>query len=184
MTKPAVTTPEPAHPATDGNYASAQIRLGDMTGHLLRRLENRASAWYYKVVGATEITPRQFAVLLTLYRHGRMSQGELATRTLIDRSTLAEMTQRMVERGFIRRRIPSDNRRTREMSIAREGKAALLQILPRAALSQRLMLEPLPPEYRRIFRHCLEVLLEAELEADAAAVSTPTPRSGDPSNPT
>jgi len=151
-----------ATPASgEGPGSGDGVRLADMTGHLLRRAENCADAWYYKVIGETEVTPRQFAVLLTLYREGHMTQSELAAKTAIDRSTLNEMMRRLVERGFVSRRVPAENRRTKEIWLSPQGQAALREILPRAALSQRLMLESLPREYRRIFVHCLEMLVEA-----------------------
>jgi len=61
-------------------------------------------------------------------------------------------------------RAPADVGRSdgaKETWLSPRGQAALREILPRTALSQRLMLAALPREYRRIFVHCFEVLVEA-----------------------
>lgn len=137
---------------------SQEHRLEQMPGYLLRRAENVSASWYYKLVGDTEITPRQFAILLTLFNHGRMTQSKLAELTGTDRSTITEMVTRMEKRKLISRSVPLGNRRALHLTISEAGISTLMDILPKALLSQKLLLEPLPMEYRRIFMHCLEML--------------------------
>ena len=76
------------------------FRLEDKPGFLLRRLDARATLLYHKVTGQTDLTPRQFGVLLTLFQNEHITLTDLSQRIRIDKSTLGEMVQRMIERGM------------------------------------------------------------------------------------
>jgi DNA-binding MarR family transcriptional regulator len=131
-------------------------------GFLFRRLDNRATSLYHKFTKQDDLTPRQFGVLLTLYQNGRMTQTALANRVFVDRSTLGEMLQRMVERGLVHRRIPDNDRRTAELWIAPAGKQAMLAIVQQADEAMTALIEPLPEEYRALFLKCLSILANAD----------------------
>ena len=141
------------------------VRLEDFAGHLLRCASNIASATYYQVVGATDITPRQFAVLLSLKNHGPQSQRQLCDRTRIDSSTLNEMVPRMIRRGLVARRRSKTDRRAIELSLSEEGRQQLASLLSGTIESQELVLSVLPREYRKILMHCLQTIIEANKES-------------------
>jgi DNA-binding MarR family transcriptional regulator len=139
--------------------------LDRLTGFLLRCASNIADAAYYKQVGNAEVTPRQFAILLSLSRGGQMTQAALSAVTRMDRSTINEMVPRMIERGLISKSNSPDDRRAIHLSITAHGLQILQNLLPATILSQEMILAPLPKEYRRIFKHCLEIIIESN-EAD------------------
>ena len=120
-------------------------------------------AIYQKHTGQSEITPRQFGVLLTLYQNGRMTQAEVSKAMFIDKSTLGEMVQRMVDRGLVRRRIPESDRRTAELWLSDIGVRTLARSIPQADAAQEELLAPLPPEYRALFLKCLRILADANV---------------------
>jgi DNA-binding MarR family transcriptional regulator len=135
--------------------------LESLTGFLLRCASNIADASYYKQVGNIQISPRQLAVLLSLRNHGQLTQSKLSTLTKMDKSTINEMVPRMIERGLISRSNSPDDKRAIHLSITSHGLKTLKEILPASILSQEMILAPLPKEYRRIFKHCLEIMIEA-----------------------
>src|SRR5882724_9322773 len=134
--------------------------LESLTGFLLRCASNIADASYYKQVGNAEITPRQLAVLLSLRNGGTMTQAELSAATRMDRSTINEMVPRMIQRSLISKFNSADDKRAIHLSITQRGLQTLREILPAAVRSQELILSQLPKEYRRIFKHCLEIITE------------------------
>ena len=136
-----------------------------LVGFLLRCASNIADASYYKQVGSAEITPRQFAVLLSLGNSGPMTQAALSSAIRMDRSTINEMVPRMIERDLISKSNAPDDKRAIHLSLTAHGLKTLKELLPPTALSQDMVLATLPKEYRRIFRHCLETIIEAN-EAD------------------
>jgi DNA-binding MarR family transcriptional regulator len=135
--------------------------LETLTGFLLRCASNIADAAYYKHVGDAEITPRQLGVLLSLRNGGRMTQAALSATTRMDRSTINEMVPRMIDRGMISRSNSPDDRRAVHLSITADGLKTLKMLLPATIRSQEMVLASLPKEYRRIFKHCLEIIIEA-----------------------
>ncbi len=135
--------------------------LESLTGFLLRCASNIADASYYKHVGNAEITPRQLAILLSLQNGGQMTQATLSVVTRMDKSTINEMVARMLERHLISRSNSPDDKRAIHLSITGHGLKTLKGLLPATILSQETVLAPLPREYRRIFKHCLEIIIEA-----------------------
>ena len=67
-------------------------------GHLLRRAQQRAVDLFVQAVGENGLRPPQFAVLMTVYQNPGLNQTHLVDKTGIDRSTIADMIDRMVAR--------------------------------------------------------------------------------------
>ena len=153
----------PVRKQAGGNRAVANFDLGKKPGFLLRRLDARAALLYQKHTGQSDITARQFGVLLTLFQHGRMTQAELSKAMFIDKSTLGEMVQRMVDRGLVRRRVPNNDRRTAELCLSKAGSKWVISNVRDADASQEELLAPLPPEYRALFLKCLQILANANV---------------------
>jgi DNA-binding MarR family transcriptional regulator len=156
---------DPATQSPKAQTAAADFNLAEKPGFLFRRLDTRATLLYQKHTGQAEITPRQFGVLLMLYQNGRMTQAELAKAVFIDKSTLGEMLQRMVDRGLVHRRIPEEDRRTAELWLSDAGRQMALSFVPQAEAAQQELVAPLPVEYRALFLKCLKMLADAEGEA-------------------
>jgi len=126
------------------------LRLDKGLGFLVRLLDTRFKILYEQLTTQSEITPRQFGVLLTLYQCGTLTLTELAGHIRVDRSTLGEMISRMGERSLITKRIKENDRRSAEVSLAPFGKHALLELVSGVSQLQTVLLAPLAPEDRRI----------------------------------
>ncbi len=100
-----------------------------LVGHLLRRAQ-QMHAGLWSELGPPELTSPQFAVLLELVRRPGASQIELGARTGIDRSTLAEMIGRMVQRGLVDRVEDTTDKRRKLLSISTQGTRRLEEGLP------------------------------------------------------
>ncbi len=97
--------------------------LGWLAGHLLRRAQQRhVAAW--AGAGPRELTSPQFAVLHALHHRPDIDQVALGEAAAIDRSTVAELVARLVQRGLLsRRRDPADGRR-HMLALTDQGEAA------------------------------------------------------------
>jgi DNA-binding MarR family transcriptional regulator len=104
------------------------------------------------------VTPRQFALLLTLARRPGISQTELVAETSIDRSTLGEMIDRLVRRGLVRRRRNGRDQRANTVAILPAGLTLLRQCLPAIDRSQARIMMPLPPEMRQSFLEAMRMM--------------------------
>jgi len=148
-------------PQGDAERVAHEFRLQHMPGYLLRRLDSRATAIYEAHAGQSELTPRQFGVLLTLFQTAPLTHTELSSRLHLDLSTLGEMLQRMGERGLIERRTAEHDRRASEVLLTAVGRATLLATVQQALAAQQSLLEPLPEYLRPVFLKCLEILADA-----------------------
>ena len=140
------------------------LRLDKGLGFLVRLLDTRFKILYEQLTTQSEITPRQFGVLLTLYQCGTLTLTELAGHIRVDRSTLGEMISRMEERSLITKRINENDRRSAEVSLAPFGKHALLELVSGVSQLQTVLLAPLAPEDRPHFMRCMKFVAEPGIE--------------------
>jgi DNA-binding MarR family transcriptional regulator len=140
------------------------LKLDHGLGFLVRLLETRATALYEKLTAQSEITPRQFGALLTLYQRGTLTITELAIHIRVDRSTLGEMINRMSDRGLIRKEVNDADRRSATVTLTKPGEQALLRLVAGAAQLQEELLAPLSPEDRAHFLQCMRLAAEPPAE--------------------
>ena len=136
------------------------IKLDKGLGFLVRLLDTRVHLLYEQLTAQNDITPRQFGVLLTLHQQGTLTLTELAGHIRVDRSTLGEMINRMVERSLITKRNNGSDRRSAEVALSAAGKNVLLKIVTGAAQLQDALLAPLPAEDRAHFMRCMKLVAE------------------------
>lgn len=137
---------------------AAHWHLDEGVGFLLRLLEARYDALYQSLTRQTDITPRQFGVLMALYQHGPLTPSALAERISCDRNTLSEMLKRMVEKKLVAKKQNAEDRRSFQVQISTKGSQALLAVVPAAAELQNVMLAPLRKEDRTHFMACLRAI--------------------------
>ena len=137
-----------------------EMKLDHGLGFLVRLLETRATALYDELTSQSEVTPRQFGVMLTLYQRGTLTLTELATQIRVDRSTLGEMINRMSDRGLVRKESNGIDRRSATVTLAKLGEQALLRLVSGVVQLQEDLLAPLPAEDRAHFMRCMRLVAE------------------------
>jgi DNA-binding MarR family transcriptional regulator len=130
-------------------------------GFLLRLLEARYDGLYQSMTQQSDITPRQFGVLMALYQLGPLTPSVLADRISCDRNTLSEMLKRMAERKLVSKKSNPEDRRSLQVQLTAKGEEALLSVVPAAAELQNTMLAPLRKEDRAHFLKCLLAIAKA-----------------------
>src|SRR4051812_1598375 len=122
---PKATTASSTNPSPAGIESVAKsLILHELPGYLIRRLDSRAAFLYEKFTAQSDLTPRQFGVLLTLFQAGPLPQTELGNRLHLDRSTLGEMLQRMVDRKLVERRAHGIDRPAVENALTKTRETA------------------------------------------------------------
>jgi DNA-binding MarR family transcriptional regulator len=130
-------------------------------GFLLRLIEARYDGLYQSMTRQTDITPRQFGVLMALYQSGPLTASVLADRISCDRNTLSEMLKRMTARKLVSKKTNPADRRSVQVLITAKGEEALLAVIPPAAELQDVMLAPLRKDDRAHFLECLLAIARA-----------------------
>ena len=150
---------------------SGEIKtLNKSAFHLLRRASQFAADLYAEEVGDSDLTHRQFTVLLTISQHEGLSQTALVGRTGIDRSTLADLVARLLKKGLIQRRRTKEDARANTIRLSAAGRRALLATQPAAASVDKRLLSLLSAAQRREFLAALNAISDAldDRETDAA----------------
>ncbi len=93
--------------------ASADYRLEEQVGFLMRRAHQRATAIFNRQFAASGLSPVQFAALVKVRDEGRVSQNQLGRLVHLDPVTIMGVINRLADRDLIHRTPdPSDKRRT------------------------------------------------------------------------
>lgn len=96
-------------------------RLDRSPIHLLHRAGQCAGDIFASEMGETDLTPRQFAVLLSVSLNEGLSQTDLVEQTGVDRSTLADIVRRMLKKGLLQRRRTKEDARAYAVKLTEEG---------------------------------------------------------------
>jgi DNA-binding MarR family transcriptional regulator len=143
---------------TDGGFDLSQA-----PSHLLRRCVQYANDLFSQEPGASDLTKQQFTVLSAVEQNEGMSQTELVNLTGIDRSTLAEMIRRMIEKGLLDRERTETDQRANAVRIAPGGRKALRSARSASERVERALLSGLSSTDRTKFvRMLTTVVSQAE----------------------
>jgi len=118
-----------------------------LPGHLVRRAQQVHTALFAEVFGA-ELTGPQFAVLRTLDTGSGLSQSDVGAQAGLDKSTAADLVDRLARRGWIARHPDAVDRRRRIVALTGQGRAALGEAAPRVGGIQLDLLEPVDVDRR------------------------------------
>lgn len=114
-------------------------------GHLARRLQQVTFQLWTTTVSA-ETTPPQFVVLNSLLADPDIDQRTLGEHASLDRSTVADVVARLVQRGLVRRvRDPLDGRRN-VLRLTQRGEQVHLEIATRAERMNAIVVSRLSTE--------------------------------------
>ena len=120
----------------------ASSRLERSPLHLLHRAGQCASDIFQAEMGGDDLTPRQYAVLVTVSQNEGLSQTQLVEQTGIDRSTLADIVRRMLKKGLLQRRRTRDDARAYAVKLTDEGWQVLKTADPLARrVDERILVE-------------------------------------------
>ncbi len=98
-------------------------------------------------------------MITTIAQHEGLSQTDLVRLTGIDRSTLADVVQRLLKRGVIQRERTMRDGRTYAVSLSSQGRQLLKSIKPFARRADRIVLGCLGDEDGKLAAQTLNRLL-------------------------
>ena len=140
---------------------SASNRLERSPLHLLHRAGQCAAEVFQTELGSGDITPRQFAVLVTVSQNEGLSQTHLVERTGIDRSTLADIVRRMLKKGLLQRRRTREDARAYAVKLTEEGWRVLKSVEPLSRRVDDRILASLPAGQRERLLQDLNAIVQA-----------------------
>jgi DNA-binding MarR family transcriptional regulator len=156
-------------PSRTPRQANGNHELAETPSHLMRRCEQFYADLYAREAGGSDLTRSQLTVLLALDNNDGVSQTALVEITGIDRSTLAEMVRRMLERNLITRKRTETDLRANAVAITQAGRKALRSARSAAERAEKALLEALPPTERQRFLKCLSAIALAGATVGSSA---------------
>jgi DNA-binding MarR family transcriptional regulator len=142
--------------------------LATSPSHLLHRVLQLALDIYGEETGKGALTQRQYAVLAAASTTDGASQTDLVNMTGIDRSTLADMVARMIEKGWLGRERSKTDARAKTVRLTDKGLAALQDIAPKVEAADERILANLVASRRSGFISALAALADSTGEPAAA----------------
>lgn len=154
---------------TDDREAGGKLPAGmayiyDRPGFLLRRCHQISVSIFRESCADLDLTPAQFGVLYAVEQNPGVEQIGVAKMLGLDRSTTANVVDRLISRDLVRRDGHASDRRRCSLTIARKGGETLARARVIAADAQARLLEPLPPADRARLLALLHQLMDAHAD--------------------
>lgn len=139
--------------------------------HLLHRASQCADELFTGNIGQSGLTPRQYAVLKAVDGSENPSQTTLIEKTGVDRSTIADIVRRLVEKGLLERSRTKRDQRFYSVQLTQAGRTALGRAAPAEAATIEHLLSCLDQGERDLFVRLLDRLVESNGPVASARVS-------------
>lgn len=130
------------------------------TGHLIRRAQQLHVALWNREV-STEVSSVQYAALAVIAAADGISQRELGEAMDLDRSTIADLVERMQRRGLLNRERSHADRRQMVLTITDDGEGVLRDFDPRVQRVEEALTAALSTDERDSLRELLATMLTA-----------------------
>src|SRR5258708_12915675 len=131
--------------------ANGGFELSESPSHLIRRCAQYFGDLYAHEAGSNDLTKQQYTLLAALEHNDGVSQTALVEITGIDRSTLAEMVRRMLDKGLLSRERTEEDQRANAVAISPSGRKALRSARTASERAEKALLNPFPLPHRPRF---------------------------------
>jgi DNA-binding MarR family transcriptional regulator len=146
-----------------GSRKADGFDLSQTASHLLRLCGQHANDLFAQEMNGADITKPQFTVLSAVEAHEGISQTELVTMTGIDRSTLAEMMRRMIDKGMLHRERTETDARANSVRMTGAGKKTLRNARTANERVEKTLVSPLSAADRaRLVKLLVQIIAAAE----------------------
>lgn len=151
------------------------LEIYEMPGHLIRRLNQVSASLFMEETGKEgyDLTPVQYAALSAIHTTPGLDQATLANHIAYDRVTIGGVTDRLEQKGLIRREINPNDRRARELFLTQKGEETLKAIRPIVWRLQSMLLAGLDERERDVFVGLLRKAAEATNDRSRAPLRLP-----------
>jgi len=136
-----------------------RLRLSPL--HLLHRASQCVEKLFAGEMPAGDLTPRQYSVLVAISLNEGLSQTDAVGITGVDRSTMADVIRRLLNKGYLRRHRAKRDARAYAVSLTEKGWLALRDTAPAAERADAKFLAALPEESIASFLRVLSIVSEA-----------------------
>ena len=138
--------------------------LDNNPGFLFRRMQQISVSLFLNRLREFGITPLQYTILRIIRAQPGIEQISVASRAILDASTVKDIVARLETRGLVERRTGELDRRTRSVSLTRAGDKLLAAVEPEVRRTQKELLAALSRREQATLLRLLRTLLAANEE--------------------
>ncbi len=147
---------------------SPALELDRFLPYRLSVLSNRVSSAIARVYSERfEVGVTEWRVMAVLGQQPRLSAGEVAERTAMDKVAVSRAVARLGERGLVERDVHDDDRRRSVLALSSAGHRVHDRIVPLALAFEQRLLDGMDTGERTLLFRLLDRLDELELRAEA-----------------
>ena len=139
-------------------------------GFLVRRLHQIHMAIFLKECAEENVTPIQWGILTLVSAEPGIGHVEIAEELGLDRANVANVLNRLIKRKLLTQKDSTTDKRKKSISITSKGQQLLEDFKPRADHSQRMLLELLTSDERKVFMKLLTRLVQGNNELSRAPI--------------
>src|SRR5215813_3928653 len=99
-------------------------------GYLFRRMQQIAVAIFVEECRSFDLTPVQYASLVSIHTHPGIDATRLSAVIAFDRSTLGNVIDRLQSKALVERRPSRQDKRVKLLYLTKSGAAVLREIMP------------------------------------------------------
>lgn len=148
--------------------------LYGLPAHLIRRCHQIAQGLFHEECASHDLTPIHYAILALLKDHEGVDQITLAGLAALNRSTAADVLQRMETAGLLERRANPEDRRVRLVYPTAAGNRLIRKVDGMVQRVQERLLAPLTPAERERFVDYLTRIADENNELSRAPLRQPS----------
>jgi len=146
------------------------LELSTTPGHLIRRTQQAYTLrWSKRFQGA--LTGPQYAVLCALAEHEPSDQATLGDTASLDKSSIAEVVDRLASRGLVMVLADAADRRRKALRLSAAARQALPEMTVAAGEVQAELMDLLPASARRRFLDALAAVAYQSVSTTAVVDS-------------
>ena len=144
--------------------------IHDMAGHLIRRLHQQSTQLFAQRTQAAGygLTSVQYAALDAIANNPHVDQASVAEMIGYDRATIGGVIERLDNKGWVRRVVSEQDRRSRELSLTAKGNKIYSALLPIVHELQTDILQPLSQAEQERFIKLARQVVWHDKSADEA----------------
>lgn len=167
------TTAKQASVAAQLMAAQEQSLLFGRPGFLIRRLHQLHCSLFLEEAREFNITPVQYSLMTTIEVHGELDQNSLALEIGLERTSVAEVVQRLHARGLLERRKSAEDGRVKLVKLTRKGKSLVEKMAPAVQRAHERTINQLPKAEQQQFLLQLIKLVRANNDVGSVPFRLP-----------
>lgn len=133
--------------------------MADRLGYLLKHVQLRFFELTATMLAPIGINGQEAVVLRAIDGPEPLSQGEVARRMGIDRTTMVALIDELEQKGLVQRRQDPADRRKNVVALTGTGRDTLRRANQARQEAERRFLSPLGPGEQELFKQALRALL-------------------------